>query len=144
MGPGSADRLRYEMASIQMNWAYLNALHGSYREARNLVDSALAVFRRFGQRQREGSALSVSGEAFRYEGKLARAWAEYQKAEELFHELKSWPWLGVIYQEQAICLHQAEREKTPSSRTRRSAPETSSSRPWTSAETHRAETTRRR
>ena len=111
MGPGGADRLRYEMASIQMNWAYLNALHGSYREARNLVDSALAVFRRFGQRQREGSALSVSGEAFRYEGKLARAWAEYRKAEELFHELKSWPWLGVIYQEQAICLHQAEREQ---------------------------------
>jgi tetratricopeptide (TPR) repeat protein/GTPase SAR1 family protein len=110
-GPGSPDRHRDEMASIQTNWAYLKALRGAYREARNLVDSAVVISRRVRNRQREGFALSVSGEVYRYEGKLARAWATYQEAEEIFHEQKSWPWLGVIFQEQAICLHQADREK---------------------------------
>jgi tetratricopeptide (TPR) repeat protein len=110
-GPGSENRHRAEMASIQTNWAYLKALRGAFREARNLVDSAVSISRRLGDRQREGSALSVSGEVFRYEGKLARAWAEYQQAENVFHEQKSWPWLGVIYQEQAICLHQAQQER---------------------------------
>lgn len=110
MGPGSSRRDRGEMASIQTNWAYLKALRGDYRQARNLVDSAIAIRRRFGQRQGEAISLSVSGEVYRYDGKFARAWRAYQAAEEIFHELKNWPWLGLIYQEQAICLFQGSRE----------------------------------
>jgi tetratricopeptide (TPR) repeat protein len=52
----------------------------------------------------------VSGEVHRYEGKFRRAWADYRAAEEIFHELKSWPWLGQLYQQQAICLYQADGE----------------------------------
>jgi tetratricopeptide (TPR) repeat protein len=110
MGPGSPNKFREEMASIQTNWAYLKALRGAFREARNLVDSAIAVRRRFSSRNLVGYSLSVSGEVYRYEANFARAWAAYQDAEAIFQETKSWPWLGMLYQEMAICLHQAERE----------------------------------
>jgi tetratricopeptide (TPR) repeat protein len=110
MGPGSPPHYRGEMASIQANWAYLKALRGNYREARNLIDSSIAVRRRLKQRHGEGVSLSISGEVYRYDGNFVRAWGEYQSAELIFHELKSWPWLGLLYQEQAICLHQASRE----------------------------------
>ena len=55
MGPGSPNEFREEMASIQTNWAYLKALRGAFREARNLVDSAIAVRRRFSSRNLVGS-----------------------------------------------------------------------------------------
>ena len=110
MGPGSPPRFRREMASIQMNWAYLKALRGAFREARNLVDTAVAVRRRFASPHEVGVSLSVSGEVYRYEANFARAWAAYQEAESIFLEAKSWPWLGTLYQEMAICLHQASRE----------------------------------
>jgi tetratricopeptide (TPR) repeat protein len=110
MGPGSPARFRREMASIQMNWAYVKALGGSFREARNLVDTAVAVRRRFASPHEVGVSLSVSGEVYRYEANFARAWATYQEAETIFQEARSWPWLGTLYQEMAICLHQASRE----------------------------------
>jgi tetratricopeptide (TPR) repeat protein len=110
MGPGCPPNYRGEMASIQANWAYLKALRGNYREARNLIDSSIAVRRRLKQRHGEGVSLSISGEVYRYDKNFVRAWGEYQSAELIFHELKSWPWIGLLYQEQAICLHQASRE----------------------------------
>lgn len=110
MGPGSPARFRLEMASIQHNWAYLKALRGGFREARNLIDSAIAVRRRFGSRHTVGVSLSVLGEVYRYEANFARAWATYVDAEAVFQETRSWPWLGMLYQEMAICLHQAGRE----------------------------------
>lgn len=110
MGPGSLAANREEMASIQTNWAYLKALRGDYREARNLVDSAIFIRRRISERHGEGVSLSVSGEVYRYEGKFVRAWKEFQDAETIFHEHRSWPWLGLLYQEMAICLHHASRE----------------------------------
>lgn len=113
MGPGSLDRYREEMASIQTNWAYLKALRGDYREARNLVDSAISIRRRIGERHGVGVSLSVSGEVYRYDGKFLRAWKEYTEAETIFHEFKSWPWLGLLFQEMAICLHHATRERIP-------------------------------
>ena len=111
MGPGGPDAYREEMASIQTNWAYVKALRGSFREARNLVDTAVMVRKRFASRLLVGASLSVSGEVYRYEANFGRAWATYQEAEEIFLEAKSWPWLGTIYQEMAICLHQASRER---------------------------------
>ena len=111
MGPGSPAKFRLEMASIQHNWAYLKALRGGFREARNLIDSAIAVRRRFGNRHSVGVSLSVLGEVYRYEANFARAWATYQDAEAVFQETKSWPWLGMVYQEMAICLHQAGRDR---------------------------------
>jgi tetratricopeptide (TPR) repeat protein len=110
LGPGSDEAHRGEMASIQANWAYLKALRGNYRDARNLVDSSIALRRKFRQRHGEGQSLSVSGEIHRYEGRFRRAWLDYRGAEEIFHELKSWPRLGQLYQQQAICLYQATLE----------------------------------
>jgi len=110
VGPGSPPPFREEMASIQTNWAYLKALRGSFREARNLVDTAVVVRRRLGNRHLVGVSLSVSGEVYRYEANFGRAWSTYQEAEAIFQETKSWPWLGTLYQEMAICLHQATRD----------------------------------
>jgi tetratricopeptide (TPR) repeat protein len=110
LGPGSPERDREEMASIQTSWAYLKARQGSFEEARHLVDSAVAVRRRLGRRHGIGVSLSVSGEVYRYDGKFTKAWDEYVEAERVFLELTSWPWLGVVYQQQAICLYQADRE----------------------------------
>jgi tetratricopeptide (TPR) repeat protein len=110
MGPGTEPAFRMEMASIQTNWAYLKALRGSFREARNLVDTAVVVRRRFGSRLSVGNSLSVSGEVYRYEANFGRAWATYLEAESIFLEAKSWPWLGTLYQQMAICLHQATRD----------------------------------
>ena len=134
MGPGSHDTFREEMASIQTNWAYLKALRGSFRDARNLVDTAVAVRRRLGNRHLVGVSLSVSGEVYRYEANFGRAWATYQEAEAIFQETKSWPWLGTLYQEMAICLHQATRDGSTLIETRtRGDGGARSSGPWTSA-----------
>lgn len=110
LGPGSPDEDREEMASIQTNWAYLKALQGDYQAARNLVESAITVRRRLGRLHGVGVSLSVSGEVYRYDHNFVRAWQTYEQAEAVFQEFKSWPWLGVVYQEQAICLYQADRE----------------------------------
>jgi tetratricopeptide (TPR) repeat protein len=107
LGPGSSDAAREEMASIQTNWAYLKALRGLYVEARNLVESAVQVRRRLGNRINVGISLSVCGEVHRYERNFLEAWQDYREAETIFQEHGSWAWLGQIYQEQAICLLQA-------------------------------------
>src|SRR6185437_7642845 len=106
----SKDADREEMASIQTNWAYVKGLCGSYREGAYLVKSAIDVRGRLGLRQEQGASHSVRGEVYRYERLFHMAWRAYAEAEDIFDELRSWPWLGLIYQEQAICLFQAAQD----------------------------------
>jgi tetratricopeptide (TPR) repeat protein len=108
---GTADE-REEMASIQTNWAYVKGLSGDYREGASLVESAIAVRRRLGNLQQEGVSWSVCGEVYRYERRFQRAWDAYAKAVEIFQAMRNWSWLGLVYQEQAICLFQATQEGT--------------------------------
>jgi hypothetical protein len=104
---GASEEDREEMASIQTNWAYVKGLIGAYRDGANLVESAIAIRRRLKKHQAEGISWSVCGEVYRYERRFERAWDAYAEAERIFHARGNWPWLGVIYQEQAICLVQA-------------------------------------
>jgi tetratricopeptide (TPR) repeat protein len=101
---------RDEMASIQTQWAYVKGLVGNYREGSNLVDSAIKVRHRLGLYQQEGISWSVSGEVLRYARRFEKAWKSYEAAEEIFHGQRNWPWLGILYQEQAICLFQAAQD----------------------------------
>lgn len=101
---------RDELASIQTNWAYVKGLSGSYREGSNLVESAINVRRRLGLHQQEGISLSVCGEVYRYARRFEKAWDAYAQAEQIFHGQRSWPWLGILYQQQAICLLQAAQD----------------------------------
>ena len=96
---------RDEMASIQTNWAYVKGLNGSYREGLELVHSAINVRQRF-KLPAEALSWSVCGEVYRYARRFERAWAAYKAAEQLLYG-RYWNWLGLIYQEQAICLFQA-------------------------------------
>jgi tetratricopeptide (TPR) repeat protein len=98
---------REEMASIQTNWAYVKGLVGKYREGSNLVESAIKVRHRLGRLQEEGNSWSVCGEVYRYERRFQLSWNAFEQADQIFQELKNWSWLGVIYQEKAICLFQA-------------------------------------
>jgi tetratricopeptide (TPR) repeat protein len=98
---------REEMASIQTNWAYVKGLTGSYREGASLVEAAIDVRRRLNLRHEEGMSWSVSGEVHRYEGNFREAWKSYAEAEQIFQVHRNWSWLGLVYQEQAICLYQA-------------------------------------
>jgi tetratricopeptide (TPR) repeat protein len=106
----SSDEDREEMASIQSNWAYVKGLTGLYHEGISLVESAISVRRRLGNRQEEGNSLSVIGEVYRYQRRYQRAWEAYGEAERIFQELRNWAWLGLIYQEQAVCAFQAAQE----------------------------------
>jgi tetratricopeptide (TPR) repeat protein len=103
----SPDQDREEMASIQTNWAYVKGLSGSYRDGASLVESAINVRRRLKNRQEEGNSWSVCGEVYRYERRFQNAWSAYAEAEQIFQDLHNWSWLGLVYQEQAICLYQA-------------------------------------
>ncbi|MDQ3790637.1 MAG: tetratricopeptide repeat protein, partial [Actinomycetota bacterium] len=105
--PGGNDDDRAELASIRTNWAYLKALRGEYEQAHGLVESALDVRRRLNRPLGTAISLSTAGEVCRYDQQYATAWDHYQRAEILFVTLRNIPWLGQIYQEQAICLFQA-------------------------------------
>jgi tetratricopeptide (TPR) repeat protein len=106
----SPAHLRDEIASIQTNWAYVKGLDGNYREGANLAESAIKIRRRLGLRQQEGISLSVAGEVYRYARRFEKAWQAYADAEQIFHGQRNWPWLGLLYQQQAICLHQAAQD----------------------------------
>jgi tetratricopeptide (TPR) repeat protein len=106
----SSDEDREEMASIQSNWAYVKGLGGSYRDGLNLVESAITVRHRLKKHQEEGNSWSVCGEVYRYERRFEKAWSAYAQAERIFQEYRNWPWLGLVYQEQAICLFQATQD----------------------------------
>jgi tetratricopeptide (TPR) repeat protein len=105
-----SDEDREEMASIYTNWAYVKGLTGEYRDGTNLAEGAIAVRHQLGKYYDEGISWSVCGEVNRYERQFRKAWEKYSVAEQIFHGARSWTWLGVIYQEQAICLFQAMRE----------------------------------
>jgi tetratricopeptide (TPR) repeat protein len=109
---GSSDEDREEIASIQSNWAYVKGLTGAYRTGTNLASSAITVRRRLGNRPEEGNSWSVLGEVYRYERRFQMAWEAYSEAEAIFEELRDWAWLGLIYQEQAICLFQVAEEQS--------------------------------
>jgi hypothetical protein len=98
---------REEMASINTNWAYVKGIGGKYDDGINLVESAITVRRRFSRRNGQAISCSVKGEVYRYQRLFKEAWDAYAEAEQLFREQSSWSWLGVIYQEQAICLFQS-------------------------------------
>ena len=110
LGPNSSAADRAEIASIQTNWAYVKGLVGSYRDGTNLVESAIAIRRRLNDQQAEGISWRVCGEIYRYERRFEKAWEAYARAEQIFQARRNWPWLGLIYQEQAICLFQAAQD----------------------------------
>jgi tetratricopeptide (TPR) repeat protein len=107
---GDPYNYREEIASIQTNWAYVKGLVGSYRYGQNLIESAITIRHRIGNHIGEGNSWSVCGEVYRYERRFQRAWEAYANAQEIFDLSKKWPWLGLVYQEQAICLFQAAEE----------------------------------
>jgi len=108
--PASPASVRDEIASIQTHWAYVKGLDGNYREGANLAESAIKIRRRLGLRQQEGLSLSTAGEVYRYARRFEKAWQAYAEAEQIFHGQRNWPWLGVLYQQQAICLSQAAQD----------------------------------
>jgi tetratricopeptide (TPR) repeat protein len=99
-----------DMASIQTQWAYLMGLKGDFRNALRLVDGAIDVRHRLGLHLQEGFSWNVRGEIYRYEGRFRKAWESYAVAEQIFQGRRDWSWLGLIYQEQAICIVQAADE----------------------------------
>jgi tetratricopeptide (TPR) repeat protein len=105
-----SDEDREEMASIQTNWAYLKGLTGYYHEEISLVQSAITVRRKLGNLPQEGNSWSVIGEVYRYQRRYQSAWGAYAEAERIFQELRNWAWLGLVYQEQAVCVVQAAAE----------------------------------
>jgi tetratricopeptide (TPR) repeat protein len=107
MSSRDSDEDREELASIHTNWAYVKGLNGNCRDGSNLAESAIAVRHRLNKPYDEGISWSVCGEVYRYERQFQKAWDAYSVAEQIFHGTRSWTWLGVIYQEQAICLFQA-------------------------------------
>jgi tetratricopeptide (TPR) repeat protein len=108
-----SDADREDMASIQTNWAYLKGLMGDYRNGTSLVESAIVTRQRLGLHLQEGITWSVRGEILRYEHRFDRAWESLAQAEQIFQGRRDWAWLGQVYQEQAICLLQAQEHGAP-------------------------------
>jgi tetratricopeptide (TPR) repeat protein len=96
-----------DMASIQTQWAYLMGLRGDFRNALRLVDAAIDARHRLGLHLQEGFSWNVRGEIYRYERRFRKAWESFAVAEQIFQGRRDWSWLGLIYQEQAICIVQA-------------------------------------
>ena len=97
---------REEISSIYTNWAYVKGIGGRYDDGINLVESAITIRGRIGKRREQAISYGVKGEVYRYQRQFKEAWEAYAEAEDLFGET-SWSWLGLIYQEQAICLFQS-------------------------------------
>jgi hypothetical protein len=108
LSPGSPDseQDRAERASIYSNWAYLKGIGGWYDDGINLVEGAITIRRKLGRRHEQAISCGVKGEVYRYQRQFRAAWKAYAEAEQLFGEASP-SWLGVIYQEQAICLFQS-------------------------------------
>ncbi len=111
MSAHSPDEDREELASIQTNWAYIKGLEGSYGEGIYLAETAAGTRRRLKKPADEGLSWSVCGEVHRYARRFEMAWRAYAQAERLLTEERPyWDRLGLVYQQQAICLHQADRD----------------------------------
>jgi tetratricopeptide (TPR) repeat protein len=98
---------REETASILSNWAYVKGIGGKYDEGISFVEVAITIRGNIGNRHGQAISRGVLGEVYRYQRQFKQAWDAYTEAEEVFQELSSWSWLGVIHQEQAICLFQS-------------------------------------
>ncbi len=98
-------------ASIQSQYAYVQALRGRYADADRLIQSAIAIRRKRGADNFIGMALSVEGEVYRYMRRFNRAWKAYTEAETIFERMDIPGWLGLVRQEMAICLLQASKEE---------------------------------
>jgi tetratricopeptide (TPR) repeat protein len=97
-----------ELASICTNWAYVSALRGRYDQAKELVHTAVDIRRRLGAPDALALSLSVRGEILRYERSFGQAWDSYEEAAATVAPPLAAKWLGLLHQEQAICLFQAE------------------------------------
>jgi tetratricopeptide (TPR) repeat protein len=100
------DADREEIASIQTNWAYVKGLNGSHLDASELAESAISIRRSLGNPPAEGLSWSVRGEVYRYARRFQMAWKAYGEAERLLGRRQVGQ-LGLVRQQQAICLHQA-------------------------------------
>jgi AAA ATPase domain len=98
--------VREAKASIFTNWAYVKGIGGKYNDGISLVESAITIRGKLEMHHEEAASYSVKGEVYRYQRKFKEAWMAYAEAEQLLGE-SSVSWLGVIYQEQAICLFQS-------------------------------------
>lgn len=103
----SPEEDRAELASVQTNWAYVLGLGGQYQEGLELADSAIVIRQQLGLRADEGLSWSVLGEVYRYGRMYAQAWQAYEAAERRLGSGRYADRMCFIYQEQAICLHQA-------------------------------------
>ncbi len=105
--PESGSRpVREAKGSILTNWAYVKGIGGKYDDGISLVESAITIRDKLGMHHEEAMSYSVKGEVYRYQRQFKEAWQAYAEAEQLLGEA-SVSWLGVIYQEQAICLFQS-------------------------------------
>jgi tetratricopeptide (TPR) repeat protein len=95
-----------ERASIQANWSYIKGLRGDYPKALELIRTALSVRRKRNMAQEVAMALSIKGEIHRYMQEFEESWQSFEEAEDIFKRLGLWPWLGQIYQQQAVCRYQ--------------------------------------
>jgi hypothetical protein len=101
---------RKEMASIERNWAFVNGISGNFGEATNLIESAIRIYRNLNDLNGVAAALSVQGEVHRYGWQFTLAWRSFAESEHIFENLRNRAWLGIVRQEQAICLLQAHRK----------------------------------
>jgi tetratricopeptide (TPR) repeat protein len=101
-----SDRDREEIASIQTHWAYVKGLNGSHLDATELIEGAISIRHRLDDPAAEGLSWSVRGEVYRYARRFEMAWNAYGKAERLLGR-RYIGRLGLVRQEQAICLYQA-------------------------------------
>src|SRR5262249_24459796 len=87
-------------------------LNGSYRDGTELAETAITLRDRLKCSDVDmGMSWSVCGEVYRYAQRFHKAWDAYKTAEALFTGAGNWDWLGLLYQEQAICLYQALQDK---------------------------------
>lgn len=99
-----------EIASVESNWAYVLGLNGNHIDGVQLAMQAINTRVHFGSSPEVGISWSVYGEVCRYAKRFPKAWDAYAEAE--FRLLGRPSWLGLIYQEQAICLYQAAQDGT--------------------------------
>jgi hypothetical protein len=107
LGEAPSKEALHEIASIQTNWAYIKGLAGNYNEGTSLAEAAITLRRQVGAPFAEGASWSVCGEVYRYARRFEKAWDAYGAAERLLEGRPNWYWLGLLYQQQAICLYQA-------------------------------------
>lgn len=108
---------RVENAIVEVQYAYLLALTGRFKDAQAKCDVGMAVTERetccatVDERARLLAVMahSIGGEVYRFQRRYKDAWMSYEAAESVTVHLGPGanPWVGVLQQQKAICLHQA-------------------------------------